>query len=263
MVSTYQGWVADGKPFWQCRPALDLIAILQRYGYTGPKSGYPDERHQLADPPEDHCPYSHTPWPGPQPYPYCMAIDIMPDKGIDVVTLGYRLVTDKLNGIPGTEPIKYINWTDVAGQCWHDSWINGHARTPSTDRGHIHVSFRTDFAASSIMGRSLYDPLGGTMTDPNAVSYVKYDQDRLRATYDAAVRIEAAIATLRTDVANLTTIANATFNSLGTRFDRIDAHLAELPDLLLATGGLSRAELLGVIKEGVAATLRDGIGDVK
>lgn len=160
IVTTYLGWARDAKPFKDCQPTLDLIATLRRYGYTGPGTGYPDERHQLADPPEDHTPYSHTPWPGAQPYPYGMAIDIMPGHGIDVMDLGVRLVADRNRRIPGTEPIKYINWTSpVTGQCWHSSWQPKFAQTPSTDRGHVHISFRTDFYTSKIM--SQYDPFGG------------------------------------------------------------------------------------------------------
>lgn len=173
---SYASWINDGKPFVMCTPLLDLRSTLGRHGYTGPATGYPDDAHLTTDFPEDHAPFSFTPWPGSQPYPYCLAIDIMPNAGVDLVALGARLVADKMAGVPGTEPIKYINWTDSAGNCWHDSWQPDHQRYPSTDRGHIHISIRTDFVISDVMAN--YDPLEDPMDEEarmwlhNAVSIV-------------------------------------------------------------------------------------------
>lgn len=158
-ATTYAGWVADGKPSRNCRPLLDFIATLRTHGYTGPGSGLGDLSHLTANPPEDHCPFSHTPWPDTQPYPYVLAIDIMPSSGLDIIDLGGRLFDDKSSGKPGTEPIKYINWTDSAGNCFHDSWMPNHTRFASTDRGHIHMSFRTDYVTSTVMAQ--YDPYPG------------------------------------------------------------------------------------------------------
>ncbi len=162
-VTTYQGWLNDGSRWLDCQPTKDLIAMLRRHGYTGPGVGIGDQSHLTASPPEDHTPYSHTPWPGVQPYPTVMAIDIMPNSGVDLIWFGGKLFDDKSSGKPGTEPIKYMNWTDSAGNCWHDSWMPGHTRYSSTDRGHIHLSFRTDYATSTAMAG--YDPFtttGGT-----------------------------------------------------------------------------------------------------
>jgi len=211
-ITTYEGWVADGKPFKQCQPALNLLRTLRRYGYTGPVSGYPDLRHQLADPPEDHCPYSHTPWPDGQPYPYGMAVDIIPGRGIDVIALGYRLVADKNYGLAGTEPIKYINWTDSRGQCWHDSWTPDHRHVPSSDRGHVHISFRTDFYLSGVMAG--YDPLRGSMADQ--VEYDQYDRDRVTATNEAVARIELKLAELSEKIDALAPQTPGTFTVTGT-----------------------------------------------
>lgn len=158
-VTTYQGWVNDGKPWKNCQPINDFIAMLRRHGYTGPGSGIGDQSHLTATPPEDHCPYSHTPWPGVQPYPYVMAIDIMPSSGVDIIWLGGQLYNDKSSNKAGTQAIKYINWTDSDGNCFHDSWMPNHARYASTDRGHIHISFRTDYVTSTNM--AAYDPFGG------------------------------------------------------------------------------------------------------
>jgi hypothetical protein len=156
-ITSRTAWVSDGRPFKQCVPALDLRATLGRHGYTGPATGYPDARHLTAVPPEDHCPFSHTPWPGQQPYPYCMAIDIMPSAAFDWIELGTRLVADKNAGVPGTQAIKYINWTDSSGHCWNDGWTPNHTHGSSTDGGHVHVSFRTDYVTSHVMAN--YDPL--------------------------------------------------------------------------------------------------------
>ena len=158
-VTTYSQWVADGSPWKNCQPINDFIATLQEHDYTGPGAGIGDHSHLTANPPEDHCPYSHTPWPGVQPYPYVMAIDIMGGEGLDLIWLGGKLFDDKSSNVPGTEPIKYINWTDSDNNCWHDSWMPKHTRYTSTDRGHIHVSFRTDYVTSSAM--ATYDPFRG------------------------------------------------------------------------------------------------------
>lgn len=167
-VTTYLGWVNDGRPWKNCQPVNDFIATLRRHGYTGPGAGIGDQSHLTANPPEDHCPYSHTPWPGTQPYPYVMAIDIMSGEGLDIIDLGGRLFDDKSSLVPGTEPLKYINWTDTDGNCFHDSWMPNHTRFNSTDRGHIHMSFRTDYVTSNRM--AIYDPYGGDvpLTDADA-----------------------------------------------------------------------------------------------
>ena len=164
MVSSYSEWVADGSPWHDCQPTRDLITMLRSHGYSGPGVGLGDMSHLTAPLPEDHCPYSHTPWPGAQPYPAVMAIDIMAGYGVDVVWLGGKLFDDKQSGVEGTQPLKYMNWTDADGHCWHDSWMPSHARYASTDRGHIHLSWRTEYATSTIM--QTYDPYGtSTMED--------------------------------------------------------------------------------------------------
>lgn len=162
-VTTYVGWIADGKPWKNCQPIIDFIATLRRHGYTGPGSGIGDQSHLTANPPEDHCPYSHTPWPGAQPYPFVMAIDIMASEGLDLIDLGGRIFNDKNSNVPGTEPIKYMNWTDSANNCFHDSWMPKHTRFNSTDRGHIHISFRTDYVTSNRM--AIYDPYGHSVPE--------------------------------------------------------------------------------------------------
>lgn len=156
--TTYNCWVNDGKPWSDCQPNRDFIAMLRRHGYTGPGVGIGDQSHLTANPPEDHTPYSHTPWPGAQPYPRILAIDIMPSSGIDIIDLAGRIFDDKMSSVPGLAPLKYMNWTDSAGNCWHDSWMSNHTRYASTDRGHIHLSWRTDYVNSTLL--TTYDPYG-------------------------------------------------------------------------------------------------------
>jgi len=133
------------------QPLLDLRASLGLLGYTGPATGYPNLAHLQAQPPEDHCPFSHTPWPGAQPYPYCLALDVMPDPHVDWKAVGLALFTGKMDGDPQLGWLKYLNWTDHDGNVWHDSWMPTHARSRSTDTGHVHASCRTDFVTSSLM----------------------------------------------------------------------------------------------------------------
>lgn len=33
-VTTYAGWLADGKPFLRAQPLLDMAAMFRRHGYT-------------------------------------------------------------------------------------------------------------------------------------------------------------------------------------------------------------------------------------
>lgn len=156
--TTYNCWVNDGKPWSDCQPTKDFVAMLRRHGYTGPGVGIGDQAHLTATPPEDHTPYSHTPWPGSQPYPRILAFDLMPNSGIDILALSGQIFDDKSSGHPALAPLKYMNWTDSAGNCWHDSWQSNHTRYASSDRGHSHFSWRTDYVNSTLL--STYDPLG-------------------------------------------------------------------------------------------------------
>ena len=152
----YRNWVADGSPWKYARPVLAVGDRLAAHGYTVYFEG--NLEHLTKDVPEDHCPFSATGWPGKSPYPYCMALDIMPPKTgqVSLLTgrrlptlqqLGARLRADRIAGHPGAAWLKYMNWEpsgDNAGSCWHESWQPTYVRTTSGDRGHIHGSCRTD-----------------------------------------------------------------------------------------------------------------------
>lgn len=155
-ITTYQGWVNNGRPIKPAVCIADWISTLRRHGYE--VGYYPDERHLKAQPPEDHTPYSHTSWPGIQPYPYVLGSDLMPPTRTGLPTLaqiGARIVLDKQKGVPGTEFIKYVNWTDAKGNCWHDEWEPTYRRSSSNDRGHLHLSARTDWTTK----HTAYDPV--------------------------------------------------------------------------------------------------------
>lgn len=142
-------WVRAGRPYTQSRPTAAVQATGEAHGYT--VYGYPDKPHLTASWPEDHTPFSTTGYPTPAPRWFGNAVDIMPrSEGradmAELAGLARRIITDKDTGVPGTEWIKYLNWTDEDGNCWHVSWESGHKVTSrSTDKGHIHVSGRSDW----------------------------------------------------------------------------------------------------------------------
>jgi hypothetical protein len=155
----YAYWSTHGQPYELCAPERAYVDRMRAYGYV--VYHYPDESHLTADLPEDHTPFSHTGWPVESPYGIAFASDTMPDRippGCPTLPqLARQVIADKNAGVPGTEPLKYINWTDEAGNCWHDSWQPSHARRASTDKGHIHRSARSDSATSHIA--DAYDPV--------------------------------------------------------------------------------------------------------
>lgn len=135
-VTDYAGWVADGQRWDASNPAQAMANACERHGITFGILG--DHSHAVANPPEDHMPYSHTPWPGAQPYPYVLAIDLMTtDPGV-----AQRIIAAKQAG--SFPCVKYMNFTNAAGQVEHISWEPNESEYHSSDTGHIHLSFRTD-----------------------------------------------------------------------------------------------------------------------
>lgn len=157
----YRDWIAAGKPFTLAAPAKRLRDTLRGYGYTAYDIG--NERHQLADPPEDHMPYSATGWPNRSPRWYGFALDIMPPPaGSKLPTLPQllgQIYADKMAGHPGVAWLKYMNWEPQgpSGPCYHDKWQPSHVRTTSGDRGHGHLSGRSDHYLTDTTGG--YDPV--------------------------------------------------------------------------------------------------------
>lgn len=244
-ITTYQGWVNNGRPIKPAVCIADWIATLRRHGYE--VGYYPDERHLKAQPPEDHTPYSHTSWPGIQPYPYVLGSDLMPPTKTGLPTLaqiGARIVLDKQKGVPGTEFIKYINWTDTKGNCWHDEWEPTYRRSSSNDRGHIHISARTDW----VLKHTSYDPvaiiLGDNMTpaqflallrDPAILSYfratpLQYPISPTKSLLALHLEVAAQVAALTTVVQQLAAAIAAGGGTVDTAaiLAGVDARLAAL-----------------------------------
>jgi|SRR5881394_144835 len=171
MATTYVGWVADGRPYRDCQPSVDLRDTLGK-GHGLIVYTYPDPSHQTAQPPEDHTPYSHTPWPGSQPYPYGRAADIMPNPDVcDWRKLGQQIIDDIDANVPGTECIGYVNYTTPDGRCLNVSYQPSKRVSPSSDTGHIHVSFRTDYVTSHVMAG--YDPVARLLGDDMSEMFPK------------------------------------------------------------------------------------------
>jgi hypothetical protein len=157
----YHHWVADGRPWKFARPITQVGDRLRAHGYTVYYQG--NQSHLEHEPPEDHTPFSATGWPGKSPYPYCMAMDIMPPKPgqkskitgaplPSLAKLAAQLRGDKIDEVKQASFVKYINWEPQGGggPCYHDSWTPSYSRRTSSDRGHIHVSARSDSATSTL-----------------------------------------------------------------------------------------------------------------
>jgi hypothetical protein len=160
-VTTYQQWLRDGSPWSPAACISDFARTIRGHGFTVYTLGAVSTHLDISFP-EDHAPFSHTPWPGAQPYPKVLALDIMPGGSMDWRQLGMRIHNDRNNNVAGTQWIKYMNYTDTAGACFHASWQPGYARRGSSDTGHIHISARTDYVGTG----TAYDPVTGGGVTP-------------------------------------------------------------------------------------------------
>lgn len=158
-MSAHDDWKAAGRPYVLARPCKDLKTLLKAAGYV--VYDYPDDRHQLADPPQDHTPYSATGWPIASARWVGHAIDVMPSGNLlPLPVLARRIIAARDARRPGTEWIKYLNWTDEQGRCHHESWKSGiRVTSGSDDKGHLHISARSDYDASDTVSRSGWNPL--------------------------------------------------------------------------------------------------------
>jgi len=155
----HRKWLDWGIPSHVARPLAALRDRLRAHGYTVWDIG--DTPHMDAEPPEDHTPYSETGWPIKTPYGWITALDVKePDKGAGLPSLAElagQIRADRLAAEPGVSWLKYMNWEPGDGSCWHDSWQPDYARRPSTDRGHLHLSSRSDLINSA--AGDAYDPV--------------------------------------------------------------------------------------------------------
>jgi hypothetical protein len=174
-TSAYYTWLQAGRPWKEAAPVKALADTLRGHGYTVYALG--DDSHLTADQPEDHAPFSGSGWPNASPRWWVHALDIMPPTvaGLpSLAQLGAQIYADRQSG--SASWLKYMNWEPSGpnGPCFHDEWQPGHTRTDSTDRGHIHISIRSDYTTSNAAAN--YDPVAairgvddmGTLDDPQA-----------------------------------------------------------------------------------------------
>lgn len=264
-ITTYAGWVADGSPYRDCTPSIDIRDTLgKKYGLV--VYSYPDLSHLKAAFPEDHAPYSRTPWPGSQPYPYGRAVDIMPDDDVcDWRALGEQIVADIDAKVPGTECIAYINYTTRTGRCVHVEYEPTKDVSPSGDTGHIHISFRTDYVTSHVMAG--YDPVARlkgedmTLTPVQAqqlAAATKRDEARVKglATYDANWTTEATDKESSWEIKQLALIGQVlnAVNAVNAKVDALAAHTGLSPEELAA--------IEAAVHEGNAAAAKAAVADV-
>lgn len=171
----YYDWLNDGSPWKPAVPIDDFATTLRDHGYTVYVLG--DDSHQEADTPEDHTAFSATGWPVRSPYGWIHACDIMPPSpgsGLPTLAqLGAQIVADRQNGVPGAAWVKYLNWEPGDGNCWQDSWQPDHERWGSDDRGHIHVSARSDCTHSTVAAG--YDPVARIRGEADDMTPAEHD----------------------------------------------------------------------------------------
>jgi hypothetical protein len=161
-TSQYKEWIRRGRPYVLIRPAREIQGRIKAYGIT--VYDYPNQAHLTTSKPEDHTPFSFTKWPivNQNVDGRGRAIDIMPRNDSEAARrenadIARQIIADKDADVPGTEPIKYMNWTDEAGVCRQENWKSGKRVTvKSSDKGHVHVSFRDDKDDFDTKG---YDPV--------------------------------------------------------------------------------------------------------
>jgi hypothetical protein len=95
-------------------------------------------------------------------------------------TLARQIIHDKNAGVPGTEWVKYMNWTDENGVCRQERWMPDHETRSSTDKDHIHLSARSDMDTSDVVSRSGWNPVEGNMS-------AQFTNDLIEAMGNAAV----------------------------------------------------------------------------
>jgi hypothetical protein len=156
----YRDWLKAGKPYSLIRPADELVTTLRAYGLT--VYHYPNDAHLQANTPEDHTPYSVTGWPTANARWRARGVDVMPRSTSAVhrkenADIARQLIKDRNAGNPGVAWIKYINWTDEPGVTRQERWTPNHTTRSSSDKGHIHISGRSDM--DFYTGAAGYDPI--------------------------------------------------------------------------------------------------------
>jgi hypothetical protein len=168
-TQAYYNWVKAGEPYQLAEWMNDFVGTMRGHGFT--VYHYPDDAHLMTSQPQDHTPFSFTGWPLDSPFGWAFGVDIMPKGGTDVralAPLARQIIADKDAGLlPG---LKYINWTDEQGNTWQTSWKPTKATRSNTDKGHLHLSGRSDSRYLRLNG---YDPIarltGGSEVTPEDI----------------------------------------------------------------------------------------------
>jgi hypothetical protein len=135
------------------------IAELRERGRTAGVRWLGDlgnEDHLVAEPPEDHTPFSATAWPGPLPGYYVTAIDWADGPHSD------RLLADARTG--RAPWVKYLNFRGRNYSVRRD-W----EPRPNAD-GHLHISIRSDWCLRSIGAYNPFTPEVDDMTPDQAAT---------------------------------------------------------------------------------------------
>jgi hypothetical protein len=250
-VDTFEKWAADGRPWKEAQPVADLTRRLRGYGYTVYELG--NDAHLRAVPPEDHTPYSATGWPKTSPYPYVHALDIMPPTkaGLpSLAQLGAQLFADKQTGAAAW--LKYMNWepSGPGGPCWHDEWQPNHTRGSSTDRGHIHISIRSDYTTSTAAAG--YDPVARIRTGD--------DDMPLTGAQDTALSIAWEVADALRDGQDVTEARHNPVWLVG-QIKALAADVATLKTQLFALSAKDLVDEQEVARQVLAVLTPSGIAD--
>ena len=155
-TQAYYNWVKAGEPYELAEWMNDVVETVRDHGYV--VYHYPDTAHLTTSQPQDHAPFSYTGWPLDSPFGWAFGVDIIPKDGNarSLTPLARQIIADKDAGHPALAGLKYINWTDEQGRVWQTSWKPTKATRPNTDKGHIHLSGRSDSAHWRAVG---YDPV--------------------------------------------------------------------------------------------------------
>jgi len=137
---TYAYWRAHGSVWHPAQPIAQFASAL--WPLHGEVGTIGNQAHLTANPPEDHCPFSHTGWPIPNIYPYVCAIDYSGPKW--VLTRNWWLYNAFLGFMPWA---KYINTGEGMEYTHADGFTHGHK---NSDLGHVHMSIRSDWTHKSI-----------------------------------------------------------------------------------------------------------------
>jgi hypothetical protein len=157
----YYDWLRAGKPYTLIEPAKDLKRNIKQHGIV--VYDYPDESHLKAAVPQHHTPFATLGYPFVPARWRARGLDVMPKSSSyahrkENADIARQIIRDKNAGVPGTEWIYYINWTDENGVCKQHRWRDGDETVvSSSDRDHIHISGRSDYDFWD--GADGYDPV--------------------------------------------------------------------------------------------------------